>query len=496
MNSLFAEAAELERLNLPFAIVTITATSGITPRKSGRMLVTESGSIVSTIGGHQVERLARDEAVEAIRERKGREISVNSGRGLMKLMIDVVKEPRRAFVIGYGHVGEAVAAVLHSLGFAIYIYDIRSADCPFAAEIHTAESWKELLSGLSLDSYSALVITTHDSSEILSLIDYSHAFYVGILSSRSRVIPKKGISVPMGLDIGAETPEEMAVSVGAEILMKYKKRCGIPESERRRRLIIVRGAGDLATGVIIRLKRAGYDVLALETAQPTQVRRNVSFAEAVYEKEHAVDGIRAVLIERAEDAFRAFDEDAVPVLVDPEAKAVSLLHPGVVIDAIIAKKNLGTRADMAPLVIALGPGFTAPEDADAVIETQRGHNLGRVIREGSAAPNTGIPGNIAGYASERVIRSNAEGVFRGIRTFGDLVRKGETVAYVGEKEQKSEIDGMVRGMLRSGLYVTEGFKIADIDPRGEKAEYRTPSDKAMAIAGGVLEVVDSFFAEI
>ncbi|MBO8436899.1 MAG: EF2563 family selenium-dependent molybdenum hydroxylase system protein [Spirochaetes bacterium] len=495
MDSLFYAASELERLNLAFAIVTIIGTSGVTPRRSGRMLVDESGRIVSTIGGHLIEEKAKAEALEAIKAGMGRKIAVNSGRGTVELMIDVVKAPKRAIVIGYGHVGKAISKTLYEIGFALYIYDTRAVECPFAAEVHVEDSWEEVLASLSVDSFSAVIITTHDSSMILSLLDCSKAFYVGVLSSRSRVVPSKGVSVPMGLDIGAETPEEMAVAVAAEILMKYKKRSGKPECERLRRLIIVRGAGDLATGTIIRLKRAGYDVLALETSQPTQVRRNVSFAEAVYEKEQVVDGIRAVLIERAEDAFHVFDEGSIPVLVDPEAKAVSVLNPAVVIDAIIAKKNLGTCADMAPLVIALGPGFTAPDDADAVIETQRGHNLGRIIRKGSAAPNTGIPGNIAGYTSERVIRSNASGVFRSLRTFGDIVKKGETIAFVDDIPQKSEIDGMVRGMLRSGLRVTAGFKIADVDPRGEKAEYKTPSDKAMAIAGSVLEVVDSFFSQ-
>ena len=492
--NLFLRAYELDRLNLPFAIVTVIGRDGVTPRTSGRMLVEENGTTHSTIGGHLVEEKAVKAAIGAMREGKGRVIAVDTGQGEMKLMIDAVNKIKRAYIIGYGYVGEAIARTLHSVGFAVYIYDIRPVDCPFAAEIHTGEDWKSVLEGTVLDEYSSLIITVHAKDDILSLVDASKAFYVGSMASRARVIPQKGIYAPLGLDIDAETPEEVAVATAAEIMQLYSRASGLSLSERRKRLVIVRGAGDLATGTIIKLWRAGYDVLALEIGKPTQIRRSVSFAEAVYCGEMTVDGVRAVRIGRAEDAFHAFDERTVPVLVDPEGKSIGMLHPAVVVDAIIAKKNLGTRIDSAPLVIALGPGFTAGVDADAVIETQRGHRLGRVIREGSAAPNTGKPGNIGGYTTERVIRSPKEGVFRGIRTFGDIVSAGETIAYVGDTPITATIDGMIRGMLHEGLYVTEGFKVADIDPRGKNADYTTPSDKAYAIAGGVLECVDAFFS--
>ena len=466
--SLFLRAYELDSRNLPFALVTVIGRDGTTPRKSGRMLVEEDGATHSTIGGHHVETEAVKASTEAMREGRGRIISVDSGHGRMELMIDVVNRVKRAYVIGYGHVGKKIAETLHSVDFALYIYDICPVDCQFAAEIHTGSDWKGILSGLVLDEYSALVVTVHAKDDILSLVDASKAFYIGAMSSRSRIIPG--------------------------IMQAYSRTSGMSLSEKARRLVIVRGAGDLATGTIIKLWRAGYDVLALEIDNPTQIRRSVSFAEAVYDGEMTVDGVKAVRIERAEDAFHAFDDGFVPVLIDPDGKAIEKLHPAVVVDAIIAKKNLGTKIDSAPLVIALGPGFTAGVDADAVIETQRGHRLGRIIREGSAAPNTGRPGNIGGYTTERVIRSPKEGVFRGIRTFGDIVSAGETIAYVGDTPITATIDGMIRGMLHEGLYVTEGFKVADIDPRGKDADYTTPSDKAYAIAGGVLECVDAFFS--
>ena len=181
------------------------------------------------------------------------------------------------------------------------------------------------------------------------------------------------------------------------------------------------------------------------------------------------------------------------MIADEKLEFLSELSPAVVIDAIIAKRNLGTRIDMAPLVIALGPGFTAGKDCHAVIETMRGHSLGAIIMDGSAQANTGIPGLIMGYGKERVVRSPSSGCFRGVKTFGDIVKKGDVIAFVGDVPVEATIDGMVRGMLRSGLEVTPGFKIADIDPRGEGVKYDEPSDKARSIAGSVLECVDAFF---
>ncbi len=264
--------------------------------------------------------------------------------------------------------------------------------------------------------------------------------------------------------------------------------------ERKMRLVAVRGAGDLATGTIIRLLKAGYSVIAAEIEQPTVIRRTVSFAEAVYEGKVTIEGVDGILTSTLDEALSILGRGAVPVLVDPSLSAVLSLSPEVLVDAAIAKRNLGTRIDMAPLVVALGPGFTAGVDADAVIETKRGHTLGSVIYNGSAIPNTGIPGNIAGYAAERVMHSPCSGAFRCERKIGDIVHKGEAIAYVGDTEIPASIDGKIRGLLHDGLFVPEGFKIADIDPRGGSVDHLTVSDKARAIAGGVLEAVDGYFA--
>ena len=246
-------------------------------------------------------------------------------------------------------------------------------------------------------------------------------------------------------------------------------------------LIIVRGGGDLATGTIHRLWSAGLRVLVLETTQPAAIRRQVALCEAVYEGEATVEGLRAVRIEALEQAQSVWAQGAVPVLVDPEGACIARAKPEVVVDAILAKRNLGTSRDMAPLTIALGPGFIAGQDVDAVVETKR--------------PNTGIPGVIGGYGAERVIHAQAAGVFMNVRKIGDLVEKGETIATIRTPEGAeipvtAQIPGILRGLLRSGYPVTPGFKIADIDPRREElSNCFLISDKSRCIAGSVLELV-------
>lgn len=259
-------------------------------------------------------------------------------------------------------------------------------------------------------------------------------------------------------------------------------------------LIVVRGGGDLATGTIHRLWSAGFKVLILEAKHPAAIRRQVSLCEAVYEGKATVEGLTAVLIQDTDEMEKVWAAGNVPMLVDPQGDCLKKVKPAVLVDAIIAKVNLGTSRSMAPRTIALGPGFTAGEDVDVVIETSRGHKLGRVIKEGRAKPNTGIPGIIGGYGKERVIHSPAEGVLRNIHAIGDIVEAGTDIAYIetetGNVMVKATITGIIRGLIRDGYPVTVGFKIADIDPRREELENCwLISDKARCIAGSVLEQV-------
>ena len=275
---------------------------------------------------------------------------------------------------------------------------------------------------------------------------------------------------------------------------------------KKKDLIVVRGAGDLATGTIHRLKKAGFRLLVLEAEHPAAIRRQVALSEAVYAGSARVEDVEAVRMDvdlaekknRKEllepEMERIWKKDGVPVLVDPAGLSIAALRPAVVVDAILAKKNLGTTKEMAPLVIALGPGFTAGEDVDVVIETKRGHNLGRVIRSGSAVPNTGIPGIIGGHGKERVMHAQAEGILRNAASIGDIVEARAVIAEIetenGTVPVEASLSGLLRGLIRDGYPVTKGFKIADIDPRKEELQNCfTISDKARCIAGSVLEVI-------
>ena len=259
-------------------------------------------------------------------------------------------------------------------------------------------------------------------------------------------------------------------------------------------LIIVRGGGDLATGSVYKLKKSGFPVLILEVANPSAIRRNVAFCEAVYQGSQTVEDMTCYLADSLEQAAQFLMEGKLTVLVDPTGESIAKLKPLAVVDAILAKKNMGTNRVMAPITIGLGPGFTAGEDVDAVVETKRGHHLGRVLWEGSAVPNTGIPGIIGGYGKERVIHCPAKGILRNVKKITDTVSKGEVIAVVEAEEGlvpvEATLDGILRGLIRDGYPVKPGFKMADIDPRLDELDNCfTISDKARCIAGGVLEAI-------
>lgn len=253
-------------------------------------------------------------------------------------------------------------------------------------------------------------------------------------------------------------------------------------------IVVVRGGGDIASGTIQKLHRSGFKVLVLEIEKPTAIRRNVAFSDAIYNGETSVEGIKAVRVNNLEEIQKAFENEVIPIIVDSEGEYIKKVNPIAVVDAILCKRNLGTNKDMAPITVALGPGFNAGVDVDVVIETMRGHKLGRLIFDGYAMENTGVPGEISGYTKERVIYSNASGIIKNLKFIGDIVKKGDILALIGEIEVKATIDGLLRGIIKEGTDVYEGLKIADIDPRLKEIEnYTTISDKARNIGGGVLE---------
>ncbi len=260
--------------------------------------------------------------------------------------------------------------------------------------------------------------------------------------------------------------------------------------------ILVRGGGDIATGTIYSLWSAGLIPVVLEIGKPTAIRRQVSVCEAVYDGEKTIEGMKAVRVDNIDNALDIAKKGCVPVLVDEAGDNISKLRPDILIDGILAKRNINTNIDMAPMTIALGPGFTAGRDVDYVVETQRGHDLGRIISEGTAAENTGIPGNIAGYTKERVIHSPSEGIIKIVKDIGAFTEKGDVIAFVGNENVYASITGIIRGIIKDGFCVHRGLKIADIDPRREEYENCFKiSDKARCIGGSVLQLVCRYMVE-
>jgi xanthine dehydrogenase accessory factor len=251
---------------------------------------------------------------------------------------------------------------------------------------------------------------------------------------------------------------------------------------------VVRGGGDLATGVIQKLWHAGFRVAVLEIQAPRAIRRTVALCSAVYNGFYQVEDVHAVLVKNPEDCEGVWCKGQIPVLVDPSAQSLSVLKPLILVDAILAKKNMGTSRQMAPVTIALGPGFSAPEDVDAVIESMRGHRLGRLILKGSAMPDTGIPGNLGGKTAERVIHAPVGGRVSPVCQIGDTVQKGELLFKVGDAPVYSPLDGVLRGLICEGSVIPKGLKCADVDPRpADEVDCYSISDKARCLGGAVLE---------
>jgi len=260
--------------------------------------------------------------------------------------------------------------------------------------------------------------------------------------------------------------------------------------------VLIRGGGEMASGIAHRLRRCHMKVLITEVAEPTAVRRTVAFAEAVYQGSQTIEGVRAVRAATAKEVDALWQSGAIPIFVDPQAAIRHALKPAVIVDAIMAKKDSSTAIADAPLVIGIGPGFKTGVNAHAVVESNRGFHLGRVIWDGAAEPDTGIPAPVAGHTEARVFRAPRSGRFKALRKIGDVVELGESVAEVEGISIRSQIPGLIRGMLRDGIHVQAGMKAGDIDPRGEREYCHMISDKARAIGGGVLEAILHAFPDL
>jgi len=433
--------------------------------------------------------------------------------GAMDVFVDRIRGQSRLYIAGGGHISQALAPLAEQLGYAVTVVDDREAFAdpdlfPDATTVVHGD-YDETLAERPMTAGTAVAVATRsgtfDQQAVGAAVD-GGAGYVGLVASDRKAehvldsLAADGYSeaalarvrAPVGLDLGGGSPEDIALSVLAEI---HRDRHGASGESVTALdlddLVVVRGGGDLGSGVVYRLHQAGYPVVVTEVSEPTVVRRGVAFGSAVYDESVSVEGVVGRRAADADEAASVLDEGDVPVVVDPDATVAAELGAAIVVDAIMAKgkTDTGTRRDDADVVVGLGPGFTAGEDVDAVVETDRGHELGRVFYEGTASAYDGEPGPREGYTHERVLRAPAAGRWETTVEIGSLVSAGDAVGHVDDHPVVAEIDGLVRGLVHDGVEVGEGAKLGDVDPRGESVDHEKISDKALCLGGGVLEAV-------
>jgi xanthine dehydrogenase accessory factor len=519
----FERAEALAERGVPSAMLTVVDKEGSAPRDVGAKMLVTGDDAYGTIGGGTVEGLAVEDAraVLAGDEDPGvrtYELTPDGNTGMvcggaMDVFVDRLGGREHLYVAGGGHIAAALTPLAEELGYAVTVVDDRetyaAADrFPDGTEaIHG--DYGEVLADLPMTAATAVAVATrsgtYDADAVAAALD-GDAGYVGLVASDTkarRVLDGlaeagydrrdlAGVRAPVGLDLGGGGPEDVALSILAEL---HRDRHGTA-GERMTRLdledlVVVRGGGDLGSGVVYRLHRAGFPVVVAEVPEPTVVRRAVAFGSAVYEDEIEVGGVAARRVGDVGEAVEALADGDVPVLVDPDGDVADELDAAVLVDAIMAKgkADTGTRRDDAAVVVGLGPGFAADEDVDAVVETDRGHELGRVHYEGTASEYDGEPAAREGYTTERVLYADDDGVWEPAVGIGDLVAAGDTVGHVGDAPVAAEIDGLVRGLVHGGVEVDAGTKLGDVDPRGAAVDPTTISDKALCLGGGVLEAV-------
>jgi len=504
-------------------MLTVVDTEGSAPRDVGTRMVVTAEAEYGTIGGGTVEHLAIADARAVLRGEDDPGVRTyeltpggNTGMvcgGTMDVLVDRIGGGGRLYVAGAGHIGTALAPLARQLGYAVTVVDDREAYADpgrFPEAVTVVEGdYGEELGELSMGPWTAVVAATRsgtfDGRAVAAGID-GGAGYVGLVASErkaERVLDSLAgdgyrrrdlarVRTPVGLDLGGGGPEDIALSILAEVHVDRHGASGARETALDLdALVVVRGGGDLGSGVGYRLHQAGFPVVVTEVEQPTVVRRRVAFGIAVYEDEMAVEGVTGRHVADVDEAVAALADDAVPVLVDPEAAVADDLDAAVLVDAIMAKGKFdtGTRRDDADVVVGLGPGFEAGADVDAVVETDRGHELGRVFYDGTASPYDGEPGERRGYTHERVLRASAEGTWTPTVAIGDTVESGEVVGRVDDHLLETDIGGLIRGLVAEGVDVGEGAKLGDVDPRGESVDPAKISDKALCLGGGVLEAV-------
>ncbi|MFC4541456.1 selenium-dependent molybdenum cofactor biosynthesis protein YqeB [Halosolutus amylolyticus] len=520
--TLFDRLDDLVERGRPAAMLTIVDKDGSAPRDVGAKMLVTADDEYGTIGGGTVEGLAVDEAREVLRGdaepgvrtyelRPGGNTGMVCG-GSMDVFVDRIRGRSRLYVAGGGHIAVELAAMGERLGYDVTVVDDREGYADperFPDETDVVHGgYDEALADRPMTSETAVAVATRsgtfDQQAVAAALD-GGAGYVGLVASEDKAahvvdsLREDGYSrrdlvrvrSPVGLDLGGGGPADVALSILAEM---HRDRHGA-SGERATRLtledlVVVRGGGDLGSGVVYRLHRAGFPVVVTETARPTVVRRAVAFASAMYEEAVTVQGVTARRVADVDEAIAVLADDEVPVLDDPNAAVVDDHDPLAVVDAIMAKgkTDTGTRRDLADVVVGLGPGFEAGENVDAVVETDRGHELGHVIYDGKPSPYDGEPGERRGYTHERVLRAPSAGTWSPAVEIGARVEAESIVGYVDDDPVVTEIDGLVRGLVHDGVSVSADAKLGDVDPR-EDVDHTKISDKALCLGGGVLEAV-------
>jgi len=521
--SVFERAHTLAERGESVALLTVVDKDGSAPREVGaRMLVTADDEY-GTIGGGSVEGLAIEagRAVLADEEAPGvRTYDLhpdgNTGMvcgGSMDVFVDRLRGRKRLAIAGGGHIAAELAPLAERLGYDVTVIDDREGYAAPERFPDTTETihgeYGEALADRALTDESAVAVATRsgtfDARAVGAALE-AGAGYVGLVASATkadRVLESLAddgyawsdlarVRAPIGLDLGGGDPADVALAILAEMSRDRHGASG----DRLSTLdldgcVVVRGGGDLGSGVAHRLHRAGYPVIVTDVEQPTVVRRAVAFGTAIYDETVSVEGVLGRHVANIDDAIGVLRDGDVAVFADPEGTVIDALGPEGVVDAIMAKgkRDTGTRRTDAAVVVGLGPGFEAGVDVDAVVETDRGHELGRVFYEGTASAYDGEPGTREGYTHERVFYAPIEGVWEPTVEIGELVAAGDRLGTVADEPIGAGIDGLVRGLVHPGVAVEEGTKLGDVDPRGEAVDHRKISDKALCLGGGVLEAL-------
>jgi len=520
--TVFERVDDLVSTGKPAAMLTVVGTEGSTPREVGAKMVVTDEETYGTIGGGTVEGLAIDAARDVLRGEADGGVRTyelapggNTGMvcgGSMDVFIDRISGRPLLYIAGCGHIAVELAALGSRLGYEVVAIDDREeyADADRFPEDVRVECgrYNDLLDDLPMTSETSVAVATRSSTfdkrAVAAALD-GNAGYVGVVASEQKAdhifesLLEDGYShrelahvrAPVGLDLGGGGPEDVALSILAEVHRdRHDASGGRTTSHSLEDLVVVRGGGDLGSGVIYRLHQAGFPIVVTETATPTVVRRAVAFATAMYEEVVTVQGVRGRRVNTIDDAIATLAADEVPVIEDPSAKVIDELEAFAVVDAIMAKGkwDTGTNRELADVVVGLGPGFDAGVDVDAVVETDRGHELGHVIYEGTASPHDGEPGERMGYTHERVFRAPVSGTWETAVELGEIVDAETVVGSIDAEPVTTEIGGVVRGLVHDGLAVSEGMKLGDVDPRAD-VDYTKVSDKALCLGGGVLEAL-------